>query len=357
MQALVLVGGYGTRLRPLTYHVPKAMVPIANIPFIERFVDYLEANGITHIVFAMGYLPDPIRDHLAKRCHRVKMDFVVEKEPLDTGGAIKNAEALLGDRFFVFNGDVLTTIPLGELLKAHEEKGAMVTIALTPVDDPSRYGVVVTDEGGRVKAFVEKPPKERAPSHLINAGIYLYERAVLQYIPARKAYSVERGLYPKLLRLKVPFYAVAFPNDYWLDIGKVEHYLQGNFDILSRKAPLPLPGKEWQEGVWVGEGVKVAEKADLRPPVLLGDRCVIGEGATVGPFVVLGNGVRLGQRARVQESVLWDDCFIGANAVVVGCVLGNRCAVGDGVKLEPGCAYGCGDRILGSAAMGVPARG
>ncbi len=350
MQALVLVGGFGTRLRPLTYHVPKAMVPVANVPFIERFVDYLESNGITHIVFAMGYLPDPIANHLAKRNGRAKYDFVVEEQPLDTGGAIKNAESLLGDRFFVFNGDVLTTIPLRELLRVHAQKGAMVTIALTPVEDPSRYGVVVTDGDGRVRAFIEKPPKETAPSNLINAGIYLYEREVLKHIPAGQPYSVERGLYPKLLEIGAPFYSVAFPNHYWLDIGKVEHYMQANFDVLSGKAPLPIVGREVQKGVWVNGDAQVAPTAKVEPPVLLGDGCVIEDGATVGPFAVLGNRVVVKENAVVREAVLWDECVVGKGANVSRCVLGTRCEVEDNASVEPDRAYGCGERVAASVA-------
>ncbi len=350
MQALVLVGGFGTRLRPLTYRVPKALVPIANIPFIERFVDYLESNGVTHIVFAMGYLPDPIRDRLAKRKVKARLDYVVEDQPLDTAGAIKNAEGLLEGRFFVFNGDVLTTIPLRELLRVHKRKGASVTIALTPVDDPSRYGVVVTDDEGRVQAFVEKPSKETAPSNLINAGIYLYERDVLAHIPARQPYSVERGLYPHLLKIGAPFYALAFPNDYWLDIGKLEHYLQSNFDLLTRKAPLPVPGSETQPGVWLGEGVQIAPTAKIQPPILLGDGCCVGEGAKVGPLVVLGNGVKVRQKAVVREAVLWDECIVGDGATVVRCVLGSQCEVMAGFRVEPDRAYGCGERIGESVA-------
>ncbi|MCX7968087.1 MAG: NDP-sugar synthase [Armatimonadetes bacterium] len=351
MQALVLVGGFGTRLRPLTYHVPKAMVPIANVPFIERFVDYLEANGITHVIFAMGYLPDPIANHLAKRNGKAKYEFVVEDQPLDTGGAIKNAEPLLSERFFVFNGDILTTIPLREILRIHERKGASVTIALTPVEDPSRYGVVVTDEDGRVQAFIEKPPKETAPSNLINAGIYLYEREVLNHIPEGQPYSVERGLYPKLLEIGAPFYAVAFPNDYWLDIGKVEHYMQANFDILSGKAPLPIVGKEIQKRVWVGENVQIAPTAKIEPPVLLGDGCVIEDGATVGPLAVLGNRVIVKENASVREAVLWDECVIGKGANVERCVLGFCCKVEDNASIEPDRAYGCGERITAGVAV------
>jgi len=350
MQALVLIGGFGTRLRPLTYHVPKAMVPIANVPFIERFVDYLEANGITYIIFAMGYLPDLIANHLSKRNSKAHYDFVVEDQPLDTAGAIRNAEPLLGERFFVFNGDVLTTIPLKEILRVHEERDALVTIALTPVDDPSRYGVVVTDSDGRVQAFIEKPPKETAPSNLINAGIYLYEREVLNHIPAGQPYSVERDLYPKLLEIGAPFYAVAFPNDYWLDIGKVEHYLQANFDVLSRKAPLPIPGKEVRQGIWVGEGVQIAPTAKLQPPVLMGDSCTIEEGAVVGPFAVLGKNIVAKRNAAVQDAVLWDGCIIGESANVSKCVLGSQCEVGEGVTVEPHRAYGCNERIEASVA-------
>lgn len=348
LQGLVLVGGFGTRLRPLTNHVPKALMPVANIPFVERFVDYLEANGITHIVFAMGYLPEQIANHLAKRNGKAKYDFVVEDQPLDTAGAIKNAETLLGERFFVFNGDVLTTIQLKELLRVHEQKGALVTIALTPVDDPSRYGVVVTDSEGQVQAFIEKPPKETALSNLISAGIYLYERKVLEHIPANQPYSVERGLYPKLLSLGLPFYAVAFPNDYWLDIGKVEDYLQANFDVLTRKAPLPIPAREMQPKIWVGERVHIAQTANIQPPILVGDECVIEEGVTVGPLAVLGNGVKVRRNAVVRQAVLWDECVIGERVVLMRCALGSRCKVAAGVIVEPDRAYGCEWSIGGS---------
>jgi NDP-sugar pyrophosphorylase family protein len=185
---------------------------------------------------------------------------------------------------------------------------------------------------------------------LINAGIYLYEREVLNYIPAGQPYSVERGLYPKFLEIGVHFYAIAFPNDYWLDIGKVEHYLQANFDVLSQKAPLPIPGKEIQQGVWVGEGVQIAPTAKLQPPVLIGNGCVVEDGAVVGPFAVLGEGVVVKRNAVVRDAVLWDECVVGENAHVSRCALGSRCEVGEGVKVEPDRAYGCNERIEAGVA-------
>ena len=350
MQALILIGGFGTRLRPLTYSVPKAMVPIANIPFMERMLRYLERHGITHVILTLGYLPDPIREHVERQRYSLKIDYVVEDKPLGTGGAIKNAESLLDEQFLVFNGDILTTINLHQLVNLHQRSNAVVTIALTPIDNPSLYGVVETDDAGRILRFVEKPPIEEAPSNNINAGIYVYRKEVLKYIPEGEEYSVERQLFPQLLDDGAPMYAMAFPDDYWLDIGSVDKYLRANRDVLAGAIQLPIPGEQIQPGVWVEANVSIAPDATVMPPVVLGAGVRICSNARVGPHVALGPNVVVKDNACIEDAVIWSDCTVGCNASVKHIALAASCCIDDGVQISELSAYGRGSVITAMPA-------
>lgn len=344
MQALVLIGGYGTRLRPLTYTVPKAMAPIANVPFIEHMMRYLRSNGVEHVILTLCYLPEQIQRHFEKSDCGVKIDFVFEHEPLGTGGAVKNAEHLLEDEFLVFNGDILTTIDLKKLVTFHREQDALVTIALTPVDNPSLYGVVVLDSDGRIQKFVEKPPIELAPSNLINAGIYVYRKDVLRHIPPNVEYSVERQLYPKLLDEGERLFAVTFPNDYWIDIGSIDKYMRANFDALDGKLPIQICGSEISAKVWAEDGAKIHDGAKITPPALIGAGSVIEDGAKIGPYAILGRNVRVKSGATVERAIVWDGCEIGSGAKVRETILGFDCKVEDRATATMS-AYACKSNI------------
>lgn len=345
MEAVLLVGGQATRLRPLTDSIPKALVPIANVPHIERMIEHLEANGVRHIVLASGYLHDVLERALKRRYREVRIDFAVEHKPLDTAGAVRNAwPYLFEENFFVLNGDILTTIPLGQLMEAHTHNQACVTLALVPVDDPSRYGVVVTDVDGRVQYFVEKPAAHEAPTNLVNAGVYVFNRKVLQYIPPEGAYSIERQLYPDLIQRGLPVYARVFQDCYWIDVGKPDSYMKCNFDVLGLRQ-FRIDARELKPGVWIADGASIASSALLEPPVLIGPGCVVAEGAQVGPHAIVGKNCRIGARAKLAQGVLLDDCVVGENAKVEGCVLGTGCVVQPNCTAAGQTLYGCGEVI------------
>ncbi|MEO7370403.1 MAG: NDP-sugar synthase, partial [Ilumatobacteraceae bacterium] len=239
MRAVVLVGGFGTRLRPLTLTTPKPMLPVGHVPIIERLVDNLARGGVTEVTLALGFKPEPfIEAFPTGECNGVKLHYAVEPEPLDTAGAIKFAAELTGidDTFVVANGDVLTDLDIAALVDFHRSHDAEATIALIGVEDPSSFGVVAVDQDGRVERFVEKPPPGTAPSNQINAGTYVLEPSVLRRIPAGKRVSIERETFPEVVaggRL----FAMA-TDDYWLDAGNPALYLQANLDLLDGTRPM-----------------------------------------------------------------------------------------------------------------------
>ncbi len=353
MKAVILVGGEGTRLRPLTCNTTKAMVPILNMPFLEYLLRYLKGHGIKDVILAMSYLPDRIQGHLGDGSELgVNLSYAIEKEPLGTGGAIKNAEARLTEPFFVLNGDVFTDLNLADMLSRHRKVKPRVSIALTPVDNPTIYGVVETDHEDRVKRFVEKPGLDEVTTNMINAGIYIIDPSVLGYIPPTTPSMVERHLFPLLLEKGEPI--LSYPSDsYWLDIGTPEKYLKGHHDLLSGEAPALAsywnnfdreiltggstidPSAKIDGPVLIGEGCTVAKWAVLKGPAVLGPGCQIAEGACV-EGAVLWQNVKVGKKALLRNCIVAANCQIGAESQVLdNCVLGDNVVVGKNNKLAP----------------------
>lgn len=349
--AVVLVGGEGTRLRPLTYTTPKPLLPICNQPFLERQLTWLARNGVDEVVLSMGYLPDAFRERFPDdRCGDVRLRYAVEDTPLGTGGAIRFAAGDVGECFLVCNGDVLTDLDVRDLLKVHDDAGAEATIALTRVEDPSAFGVVPTADDGRVLAFVEKPPAGRAPTDWINAGTYVLEPSMLERIPTGVRVSVERETFPRTLGSGGALYAVQ-SDAYWLDIGMPRQFLDAHQDILEGTLGLPPVGGavERDPGVWVQGEVVIADDATIEPPVLLGDGTNVGSGARVGRSA-LGPGCRVEAGAvvtdavlldgvRVQERASVDDSVVGSGAQIgVGAVLSDLSVIGAAAVVEPAMA-------------------
>ncbi|MBI2868841.1 MAG: NDP-sugar synthase [Chloroflexi bacterium] len=326
MKALILIGGQGTRLRPLTCNTPKAMVPILNRPFLEYLLQYLKQHGVSEAVLAMGYLPGPVRDYLGDGAALgLKVHYLVEDTPLGTAGAVKNAEAYLDETFLVFNGDIVTGIDLSDMLRRHRDAGPRVTIALTPVEDPSAYGVVETDGRGLVRRFIEKPPPGTAASNMINAGIYIIEPEVLRSVPPATFFMFERDLFPLLLARGEPM--LAYPSHaYWIDIGTPEKYLKVNHDLL-----LQAPGT-----VLAAPG-SIHPSAAVTAPALIGPGTIIGEGAAVAGPTVIGPDCEIGPGARVEACVIWRGARIGRNACVEKSVIGFDAVVEDGGRVPEGC--------------------
>jgi mannose-1-phosphate guanylyltransferase len=348
MRAVVLVGGEGTRLRPLTYTTPKQMLPIAEVPMIVRVLEGLGRHGVDSAVLSLGYRPDAFIDAFPDSiAGGVKLEYVVEETLLDTAGAVRFAatESGIADTFIVVNGDVLTDLDLSELIALHRERRAECTIALTPVADPSRFGIVVTEDDGRVREFVEKPLPGEEPGNLANAGTYVVEPSVIGRIPAGRRVSIERETFP-LLASEGTLYAFS-SEAYWLDTGTPAHYLAAQLDIVAGKRPgVGLPGvEELDTCVHVAPDAKVAGK--LAAPCLIGRRAVVGEGSSIScsivssgaviesDAVVIGSvvlpGARICARARVEDSVIGEGASIGEDAVVRwGSV------VGPGAEVPPG---------------------
>jgi mannose-1-phosphate guanylyltransferase len=350
VRAIVLVGGFGTRLRPLTLTVPKNLVPVAGIPMIERVVGWLAQHGIDDVVLSLGYRPDAFFSAFPKGIAAgVPLTYVVEPEPLDTAGAVAFAAKEVGvaERFVVANGDVLTDIDLSEVIARHDASGAEGTITLTPVEDPSRFGVVPTDPDGRVTAFIEKPEPGTAPTNLINAGTYVLEPSVLRRIPSPGPVSIERVVFPEMVAAGT-LYAVA-SDRYWLDVGLPDSYLKATADLLdgsSRPGP-PAPGAVRRpEGGWSLGAPRVEGDVAVDDASLLCDGAIIGTGATVTASVV-GPAARVAERARLDGAVLLAGAIIGEGAVVEGSIVGPGAVVGAGAKIT-GCS------VLGEGAVISP---
>lgn len=341
MKAVILVGGEGTRLRPLTCKTSKAMVPILNMPFLEYLIRYLQEHGIRDIILAMSYLPDRIQGYFSDKAELgSQLSYLIEAEPLGTAGAVKNAEALLDEPFFVFNGDILTAIDLTDMLRRHQKAKPRVSIALTPVENPTIYGVVETGAEGMVKHFVEKPSWENVTTNMINAGIYILEPEVLSGIPPSTRFSFEHDVFPHLLEQGEPI--LSFPSDaYWIDIGTPEKYIRVNHDLLSGKVPsLSHFWGNFNKGAQTGSNSDIHPEADIEGPVLIGEGCVIAKGAKVKGPAVLGPQCRVVEDASIEGAILWHDVKVGKKTVLRNCVIASNSHIQDESEVYDNCVLG-----------------
>jgi len=320
MQAVVLVGGEGTRLRPLTTHVPKPALTLVDRPFLAYVVEWLAGHGVDEVVLACGFLPDVLRQELGEHEHEgVRLTYVVEPEPRGTAGAIRfAADALgerLGDRFLALNGDILTDLDLGALVRSHEERGARASIALYQVDDASHYGLVTTGPDGDVIEFREKTG-EVAPG-AINAGAYVLERSLLAEIAPDAQVSIEREVFPRLIGAGL--YALAL-DGYWMDFGTPERYLQATWDILEGRVATRV--RPTGHGMFIDPESEIAAGAEVGPRVVVAAGCRVGAGAEVAGSVLLAES-SVGDGARVSDSILAPRAAAEAGAVLAGAVVGR----------------------------------
>ena len=324
MQALVLAGGEGTRLRPLTYTTPKPVMPLAGRPFLSFMLDWVRSHGVDEVILSCGFMSDDVKHVLGDIYDGMRLRYVVEEEPLGTAGPVRLAldADLLDERLFILNGDVLTDMDLTAELAAHEKSGARVTLALYPVEDTASYGVVPTRPDGSVEAFLEKSAGP-APTNRINAGAYVVEREVIKTaVPAGRAVSFEREVFPSLVGEGL----YGFPSaGYWIDIGTPERYLEATWDLLAGRVASTLPPRD-ETGSLVYEN------------------CVLA-GTAVGQQSVLGRHCSVGTDARVERSVLHDRVHVGADARVIEAVLAERVRVGERARIEPGAIVGAGALI------------
>jgi mannose-1-phosphate guanylyltransferase len=332
MKAVILVGGEATRLRPLTCNTAKMMVPVLNRPFFEHLAGYLKKHNIIDIILAVGKSPEQIRDYFGDGSGLgVRLTYSTEDLPLGTAGAVKNAEGFLEDSFIVLNGDIFTDIDLGRMMRLHRSNKAVASLALTPVEDPTIYGVVETDREGRVRRFIEKPSRDKVTTNMINAGIYILEPDILSYIAPNTFSMFERDVFPPLLEKGQVMYGYPF-QDYWIDIGTPDKYLKLHHDLLRRHVG--------DKGIRFEGQSFVHSPAQIEAPAIIGEGCNIARDSTVRGPAVLGARCRVEEGAVVEGAVLWEDCQIGNGAKLRNCLIAHRCHVGKESEIPDGCVLG-----------------
>jgi len=348
VDAVVLVGGEGTRLRPLTIERPKPVLPLLGRPLLEYVLERLAGAGVTRVIFGCGYLPDPIQACFGERALGLALEYVVEPRPMGTAGGIRHAaRGRISDTFLALNGDVLADAPLAELVALHRERGASATIALSPVDDPSRYGLVRTAGDGSVLGFLEKPAPEEIDTDLINAGAYVLEPSVLDLIEEGRAVSIERETFPALIGAGLHAFA---QSGYWSDVGTPESYIAAHHDLLAgrihSRLPGPLPGERW-----------IDEAATVSPDAVLEAPCHIAAGAVVGAHARLGAGSSVAADAHIESgaqllgAVVQERARVGESAIVEDAVVGPRAQIGAGARIGPGAVVGPGVLIPDGAEV------
>jgi mannose-1-phosphate guanylyltransferase / phosphomannomutase len=353
VKAVVMAGGEGTRLRPLTSNQPKPMVPIVGKPCMEHILELLKQHGLEDVIVTVAFLPQAIRSYFGDgESLGLEIEYSVEESPLGTAGSVRLASGRLDETFLVISGDALCDVDLGELVRFHREKEAAVTIGLKSVENPLEFGIVVTDEDGKIERFLEKPSWSQVFSDTINTGIYVLEPEVLRHIPDDRPYDFSKELFPLLLEMGRPMYGYVF-DDYWQDIGDLDQFRQANFDALDERVSLNVPGIRLRGNVWLGEGVEVDDLAAIEGPAFLGNYCRVAPDASVGPYSVLGSSVTLLERGRTERSVIDAATHIGRSARVEGAVVGRACDIRAHAHVQEGAAIG--DEVsLGAQSAVMP---
>lgn len=354
-QAVILVGGEGTRLRPITSRVPKPVAPVVERPFVAYILDNLARHGVRRAIFSTGFLASAIEAEIGDGSgYGIEVAYAVEDEPLGTAGAIANCESVLDDgSFFVFNGDVLSDVDLTGLARLHRQKGGMATIYLTPVEDPRRYGLVELRDDSSVANFLEKPGEWEGVA-LINAGVYVLEREVLEMVPRGRMFSIERGVFPHLARAGSLYGYV--DRGYWRDIGTPQSYLQAHFDILEQSVVTGIAEALGPQYLYIAPSASVAPDAHLIPPCYIGERVRVGSAAKVGPLAVLGAECVLGEGASVAESVLQPGVTLAPHAQVERSIVVRWSSIGTGTQIQggvlgEGCRIGAGNSLPGGMCV------
>jgi mannose-1-phosphate guanylyltransferase len=342
VQAVILVGGEGTRLRPLTSNIPKPIVQLVDRPFMAYMLEWLRGHGVEDVIMSCGFLADGVREVLGDgSSFGLRLRFVEEPEPRGTAGAVKLAEPMLEERFLMLNGDVLTDIDLSAQIAQHERTGARGTLALVPVPDPSAYGLVVLDGERAVQEFIEKPSSEQnLPTNLISAGAYVLEKEILDLVPAGRNVSIEREVWPRL----VGHGLFGFPSEsYWMDIGTPERYLKGTFDIIEGNVSTAVRERLGDGWISIDEGAEVLGKAI--PPAVLERGVRVAAGAQVGSLVVLGEDVSIGANSTVERAVILNGTQVGEGCELRDCIVGPGCKIGPSSSITGGAVLGEGVEI------------
>ena len=340
MKAVIIAGGLGTRLRPLTYNTPKPIVPVANRPFIVHQIELLKQHGVTEVILNLHYLPEAIKMALGDGSDLgVKIFYSIEVDPLGTAGAVKNAEeffANYNEPLIVFNGDILTDINISKVVELHKKKKAKATLTLTPVEDPTAYGLVLTEEDGRVTSFLEKPSFEQVEGLTkteINAGIYILDPKIFKNVPKNVRYMFEHDLFPKLLADGEKVYGYTSER-FWLDIGNNKKYKIAHEAILRGEVAVRIFGTREKGGYWVGKESRIAKSSKVFGNSLIGEKVRIQENSIIKDYSVLGERTFVGSNATLDHTIVWQGCQIGDHVSLTDCVIGFNCRIESNCSLS-----------------------
>lgn len=335
MKAVILAGGLGTRLRPMTYRRPKPVISLMGRPFLEFQIRWLESFGVEDIALCLHYQADRVESVLGDgKQYGVRLHYIFEETPMGTGGALANAASFWGqDRLLVLNGDVLVNFDLYGMVDIHVARKSAATIALARVSDPTSYGMVMVKPDGKVARFLEKPAWDQVSVRSINAGVYILEPEILKFIPADREISIERETFPVLLSAGLPFYSYREPF-YWLDIGTPEKLMQAHFDLLDRRIFANLNGKRVSDHVWVDDSAELGEGVSLVPPVFIGTQAKIGAGSTIGPYAVIGAQAIVENDCEIRRSVLYENTIVGANCFLSWSLLDEQSQIREEASIQ-----------------------
>jgi mannose-1-phosphate guanylyltransferase/phosphomannomutase len=340
MKAVVMAGGEGTRLRPLTSHRPKPLAPVLNIPIMEHIILLLKDNGINEIIVTLHYLADEIEGYFGDGSEwGVRLIYSVEDIPLGTAGSVKQAEQYLkDDAFVIVSGDALTDINIVQAIEYHCSRQAMATIVLSHVPNPLEFGVVITDDDGHIRRFLEKPSWGEVFSDTVNTGMYILEPNVFDYMEPGKSYDWSQDIFPQMLKEDKPLYGYVMP-DYWCDVGNLNQYREAQYTVLDGRTRVPIGGKPCG-GVWTGEGAEIAPDVQIVPPTLVGKNVKIKSGAIIGPYSVIGDNSIIESSATVHRSVLWDNVYVGHNSRLSACTICSHVMIGQDCQIQEGAVVG-----------------
>lgn len=344
-------GGKGSRLRPLTCDIPKPMVPILNKPVMEYIIDLLKKNGINDIAVTLSYLPSVITEYFEDgKKWNVNIQYFIEETPLGTGGSVKNAEDFLDSTFVVISGDAFTDINIIDVLKYHKEKKSKATLVLKREPVPLEYGVIITDNEGRIVRFLEKPSWGEVFSDTINTGIYVLEPEVLNYFDKGDNFDFSKDLFPKLLKDNVPMYGYVTDN-YWSDIGDLSSYLKTQWDILNKKIDVNIDYKEIKEGVWIGQGTEISNDVQLNSPLLIGKNCTIKRSAIIDKETIIGDNCFIDEKSIIKKSIIWKNSHIGKMVQCSGAVVCNNVHIDNGASIFESSVIGKGSVVSANATI------
>lgn len=337
MKAVILAGGLGTRLRPLTNSIPKPIAYVANRPFLVHQIELLVKHGIKEIILVLHFMPQEIKRVIGDgREWGIRIHYVIEEFPLGTAGAVKNAEKYFDNEpLIIFNGDVLTDLNLSKMIDFHHQKKALVTLALTEVDDPTPYGLILTDKDDKVTRFIEKPNWDMVTAKTINAGTYIVDPKIFKDVPFGKEHSFERQLFPKLLETKQPMYGYV-SSAYWIDIGNPAKYKEVHEAILRNEVSIKIFGTRLDGKFWIGKDTMPDPTVRFIGASLVGEKVRIGKDTEIKDYVVIGDATQIGQKCVLDRCIIWKDCRIGNYVKLTDCIIGANCVIEDNVVVEHG---------------------